>query len=165
MFTDYGDTENLVLARFRQYFHNTVVIAVSNGSVQILNSVYCQFIRWVLLFGVGFVQLDTGHFRIGKNGPGNGSVIGATFLEHAEQGIDGGIPDPVCGGVRELIRPCDITHCINIREVRLQVVVGGYGAVLVQADSVTFNCRDCDVLASRPQGLFLHPSDAGNPVV
>ena len=134
MFAGDGDAEDFVLAGDRQHLDQAVRFRIRDGAVQVVDAVGRDFVGNLLFLRLDLVQSDVGDFRFGERGPGNDGVVGAEFLQAAEQRIDRRIPGLVRCRVGELVRPRHIAAGIDVWINRLQEFVG--------FDRAAFRCRD-----------------------
>ncbi len=129
MFADDGDAQNAVLARHRQHLHKAMRRSVGNGAVQVVDTVFSDFIGDAFFSRFLLVEADSRYLRVNERGPGNHRVIRLEALEIAKQCVDGGIPGLVRGDVGELVGSCYIASGKDIGVDGFQIVVGDHRAL------------------------------------
>src|SRR5690606_28673771 len=85
---DNGDAKNTVLAWLGKHLDESLVGAIGNGAIEVVNAETCDFVGNALLLRILFVQSDARHFRRGKGCPGNHAIIGGKFFQVAKQAVD-----------------------------------------------------------------------------
>ena len=104
-------------------FDFSVIHAVGDGPVQIVNSVSRYFVRNILCFCFIFAETNPCQFRISLGAPGNYGIIHSKFFKWCKQCVDGGIPCLVSGHVGELIWSCNIATSVNIPDTGTQILI------------------------------------------
>src|SRR5258706_9674156 len=135
---DDGRAQDPVLARHGQHFHHAVRLLVGDGAVQIVEAVGGELVGDAALLRLRLVQADARHFRIGERGPRDDRIVGAEFLQPAEERVHRRVPGLVRRRVRELVGPGDVAAGIDVRIHGLQVRVGLDGARLRHRDAQLF---------------------------
>ena len=134
MAADDGDAQNLVLAGHGQHFDETPRLAVGNGAVQLVHAVPRDLAGDALLLRLLLVQADSSHFGVYEGGLGNHRVVGLEQPEVAKQRVDRGVPGLVRRHMGELVGPGHVAGGVDIGVNRLQIVVGGHGALRRDAE-------------------------------
>ena len=108
---------------FGEHLDEAVGLAVGDGTVQVVDAVAVHVVGDVLRAGFLLAQAHPRDFRVGEGGPGHDAVVHPELAEGAEQRVHRRVPGHVRRRVRELEGPGHVAAGVDVRVVRLQVLV------------------------------------------